>query len=90
MKILNNKKELIIDSKEIEDEENNHTQKFLVEYCVKNHISLKFANLENANLENADLEGANLTNADLNKTNLKFANLEDTNFKNAYFAYKEF
>ena len=73
MKILNKYTEEVIVEKDVD------TLKELIEYAVKNKISLTGADLTGANLFRADLTGANLINADLTGADLRGADLTGAN-----------
>ena len=57
--------------------------KELVEYCVREGISLERADLRWANLRGADLGFANFREADFRKANFEWADLRFANFEGA-------
>ena len=75
MKLLRTDGSLII--------EREGTIKEVVEYCVKNNISLLSANLQGVNLRDANLRGADLLSANLQGANLQGANLRGADLLSA-------
>ncbi len=59
------------------------TVKEAVKYAIRNHISLKYADLRGTNLRNMDLSNADLSNAYLQYADLSHSNLSRACLQNA-------
>ena len=69
MKLFRIDGSLIIDNPDIDN------LKELVEYCVREGISLQYANMQGANMRYANMQGANIRGADMQGANIRSASM---------------
>jgi len=77
LKLIRTNGSLIINKPKIDN------LKELVEYCVKEGISLRYAELSYADLRNADMRNADLRNADMRGADMQHVNMQGANMQGA-------